>query len=167
MPLLIFVCVGSRPYQFNRLFEELDRLVESGRVKSEVFAQIGASTYEPESFPFERFLDPDAFEAKVAESDIVISHGASGSIMSALNAGKGVIAVARLQEYGEHINDHQVGINETLGEEGLVLNVKDMSDLGGAIEAMESGAVELKAWRNDNPTAIVDAIDRFIQEEIL
>ena len=167
MPLLIFVCVGSRPYQFNRLFEELDRLVGAGCVKESVFAQIGASTYEPTHFAFEHFMDPDAFKAKMAEADIVISHGASGSIMGALNAGKRVIAVSRLAKYGEHINDHQVGINETLASEGLVLAVREMDELGDAIEAMESGSVELRPWKNSNPNAIIDEIDRFIQEEVL
>lgn len=164
---MIFVCVGSRPYQFNRLFEELDRLVGAGCVKESVFAQIGASTYEPTHFAFEHFMDPDAFKAKMAEADIVISHGASGSIMGALNAGKRVIAVSRLAKYGEHINDHQVGINETLASEGLVLAVREMDELGDAIEAMESGSVELRPWKNSNPNAIIDEIDRFIQEEVL
>lgn len=161
------MCVGSRPYQFNRLFEELDRLVGAGYVKDSLFAQIGASTYEPKNFRFEHFMDPDAFKAKIAEADIVISHGASGSIMGALNAGKRVIAVSRLAKYGEHINDHQVGINETLAAEGLVLAVREMDELGDAIEAMESGRVHLKPWLNPSPNAIIDEIDRFIQEEVL
>lgn len=164
---MIFVCVGSRPYQFNRLFEELDRLVGFGYVKEPLFAQIGSSTYEPRHFRFEHFMDPDAFKSKMSEADIVISHGASGSIMSALNAGKKVIAVSRLAKYGEHINDHQVGINETLASEGLVLAVREMNELGDAIEAMESGRVELKPWKNPNPNAIIDEIDLFIQEEVL
>lgn len=167
MSLLIFVCVGSRPYQFNRLFEELDRLVGAGYVKDSLFAQIGASTYEPKNFRFEHFMDPDAFKAKIAEADIVISHGASGSIMGALNAGKRVIAVSRLAKYGEHINDHQVGINETLASEGLVLAVREMDELGDAIEAMENGSVKLIPWKNPNPNAIIDEIDLFIQEEVL
>lgn len=165
--LKIFACVGSRPYQFNRLFKELDRVVGSGSIEGEIFAQIGASTYEPKMFPFEHFMNPDAFKAKMERADIVISHGASGSIMGALNAGKKVVTVARLARYGEHINDHQVGINETLANEGLVLNVKDMADLGPAIRALQSGEVELKPWRNDNPTAILDAIDEFIRENVL
>lgn len=161
---MIFVCVGSRPYQFNRLFKELDRLVETGSIDQEIFAQIGASTYEPKYFKFEHFINPDSFTRKINAADIVISHGASGSIMGALNAGKKVIAVARLAKYGEHINDHQVAINETLANEDLVLNVTDMADLGPAIRVLQSGEVELNPWHNDNPTAIVDAIDGFIQE---
>lgn len=160
----IFACAGSRPYQFNRLFEELDRLVAAGNITGEVFAQIGASTYEPKSFPFEHFMEPDDFKAAEKRADIVISHGASGSIMGALNAGKKVIAVARLAKYGEHINDHQIAINETLAREGLVLSVMDMSTLGDAIKALQTEKVKLKPWRNDNPTAIVDTIDQFIQE---
>lgn len=163
----VFACAGSRPYQFNRLFEELDRIVAAGEVDGEVFAQIGASTYEPKYFPFEHFMEPDEFKAAEGRADIVVSHGASGSIMGALNAGKKVIAVARLARYGEHINDHQIAINETLAHEGLVLNVTDMADLGPAIRALQSGEVELRSWRNDNPTAIVDAIDEFIQENVL
>lgn len=165
--LLIFVCVGSRPYPFNRLFEELDRLVSAGEIEETVFAQIGASTYEPTHYCYERFMDPEAFRAKMLEADIVISHGASGSIMGALNAGKKVIAVARLARYGEHINDHQVGINETLGNEGLVLNVTDLTHLGQAVRALKSGEVKLKSWHNEHPRAILDAIDRFIQKDIV
>lgn len=161
---MVFVCVGSRPYPFNRLFEALDAQVTRGEISKPVFAQIGNSTYEPKSFPYEHFMDPDAFKAKMAESDIVISHGASGSIMGALNQGKKVIAVSRLEKYGEHINDHQVGINKMLAQEGLVLYVEDFTKLGQGIRDIESGAVKLKPWHNDNPMAIVDAIDQFIQE---
>lgn len=164
---MIFVCVGSRSYQFNRLFKELDRLVAAGRVRNEVFAQIGASTYEPQYLAFEHFMDSDNFKAKMVEASIVISHGASGSIMGALSAGKCVIAVARLEKYGEHINDHQVGIIQSLASEGLVLAVEEMDRLGEAIEAMESGQVNLKPWKNEHPTAIIDVIDAFIQEEVL
>ena len=161
---MIFVCVGSRPYPFDRLFRELDNVISSGEIEDEVFAQIGASVYEPLNYLFARYMDPDEFKKKLAEADLVISHGASGSIMSALNAGKKVITVARLAKYGEHIDDHQVGINETLAAEGLVCNVVDMRDLGAAINKVKSGEVTLKPWRNDNPLAIVDEIDRFIFE---
>lgn len=167
VPLLIFVCVGSRPYPFDRLIKELDSLVENGKIASSIFAQIGASSYKPKNFEFAQFMDSDDYKSKMREADIVISHGASGSIMEALNAGKRVIAVTRLAKYGEHINDHQVAINETLADEGLVLSVFDLADLGEAIERMESGKVELKPWHNDNPTAIVDAIDEFIRKEVL
>lgn len=163
----VFVCVGSRSYPFDRLFKELDRVVASGAIESTVFAQIGSSAYEPKNFAWERFMNSQTFNARMTEADIVVSHGASGSIMGALSAGKKVVVVARLARYGEHINDHQVGINETLASEGLVLNVAAMDDLGPAIRRLETGEIKLKPWRNENPNAIVDAIDEFIQENVL
>lgn len=165
--LLIFVCVGSRPYQFNRLIEELDRLVVNGVIRESVFAQIGASTYEPKHFKFSHFMSSNEFKAKMTEADIVISHGASGSIMGALNAGKRVIAVSRLAEYGEHINNHQIAINESLAEEKLVLAVSDISNLGNAILKMTEDDVDLRSWKNENPTGIIDCIDDFIIKEII
>lgn len=46
----IFVTVGSRNYQFNRLFVKLDELYEQGILKGEMFAQIGTSTYTPKHY---------------------------------------------------------------------------------------------------------------------
>lgn len=163
----IFVCVGSRPYPFDRLFIELDCLCKAGRIRSEVFAQIGASVYKPQHFEYVDFMDTDAFAAELEQADIVISHGASGSIMGALNKEKKVIAVARLERYGEHINNHQVDINKTLASKGLVLAVEEMSDLGDAIERMERDEVRLTPWHNGNQGAIAERIEELIARDIV
>ena len=99
---MIFVCVGSRKYPFDRLFVKLDKMCENGEIKDEIFAQIGTSTYKPKRFKYKDFLSPEEFQEKINEADIVITHGASGSIMKALNAGKKVIAVTRLKKYGDY-----------------------------------------------------------------
>ncbi len=44
---MIFVTVGTHEQPFNRLIKEVDRLVETGIIKDEVFIQTGYSTYEP------------------------------------------------------------------------------------------------------------------------
>ena len=98
MPVLIFVTVGSRHYPFNRLFEKLDELYENGVLTEPMFAQIGTSTYKPKHFDYTDFVSQEEFQKKIEEADIVVSHGASGSIMKALNAGKKVIAVTRLAD---------------------------------------------------------------------
>jgi UDP-N-acetylglucosamine transferase subunit ALG13 len=68
-----------------------------------MFAQIGTSAYQPKHYAYRDFITPEEFIEKIREADIVVSHGASGSIMKALNAGKKVIAVTRLEKYNEHI----------------------------------------------------------------
>jgi hypothetical protein len=59
---LIFVTVGSQKFQFNRLLEEIDRLVEKKCLKSnEIYAQTGYSTYEPKFYAYKQFLNKDEF----------------------------------------------------------------------------------------------------------
>lgn len=161
---MIFVTVGSRNYPFNRLFIELDKLCDEGIIEDDIFAQIGTSTYKPKSYEYKDFISQEEFMNKIKKSTYVISHGASGSIMKALNAGKKVIAVTRLEKYGEHINDHQIQNNEAFGSNGYVLPVFEMAELKDAIIKMQTGKDNLKKWENKDPMAIVNLIDKFIQE---
>lgn len=96
---MIFVTVGSRNYPFDRLFKKLDELYEKGVLTDPMFAQIGTSTYKPKNYEYKDFISPDEFNENISKADIVVSHGASGSIMKALNAGKKVITVTRLEKY--------------------------------------------------------------------
>lgn len=160
----IFVTVGSRNYQFNRLFQKLDELFEQGIIKGQMFAQIGTSTYEPKHYEYKKFISQDEFLEKINWADIVVSHGASGSIMKALNAGKKVIAVTRLAKYNEHINDHQIQNNEAFASNGYVLAVYEMNDLGNAFEAFYNGTDNTRPWVNNDPLSIIKLIDNYIQD---
>lgn len=162
---MIFVTVGSRNYPFDRLFRKLDELYEEGVLTDSLFAQTGTSTYQPKHYEYKDFISPEEFLEKVNEADIVVSHGASGSIMKALNAGKKVIAVTRLEKYGEHINDHQIQNNEAFATNGYVLMADlELSNLGECFQKIYKGADELRPWVNKDPMAIVNMIDKFIQE---
>lgn len=157
--------VGSRSYRFDRLFKKLDELYEKGVLVDSMFAQIGTSTYNPKYYEYKDFISPEEYLKKVQEADIVVTHGASGSIMKALNNGKKVIAVTRLKKYGEHINDHQIQNNETFGSNHYVL-VADMelNTLGECFRKIYDGGDELVTWRNKDPLSIVKLIDTFIKE---
>lgn len=162
---MIFVTVGSRNYPFNRLFEKLDELYETGVLAEPMFAQTGTSTYSPKHYAYKDFISQEEFLEKVQQADIVVSHGASGSIMKALNAGKKVIAVTRLEKYGEHINDHQIQNNEAFSTNGYVLMADlELDDLGACFKKINSGTDNLRPWENKDPMAIVNLIDQFIQE---
>lgn len=162
---MIFVTVGSRNYPFDRLFKKIDELYEKGILTEKMFAQTGTSTYQPKHFEYRDFISPEEFLEKIKEADIVVSHGASGSIMKALNAGKKVIAVTRLEKYGEHINDHQIQNNEAFGSNGYVLMADlELNDLGECFQKIYDGTDGLRPWVNKDPLAIVNMIDEFIQE---
>ncbi len=165
MSVLIFVTVGSRNYPFDRLFKALDKLYDEGVLTDKMFAQTGTSAYQPRNFEYRDFISQEEFLEKVKQADIVVSHGASGSIMKALNADKKVIAVTRLEKYGEHINDHQIQNNEAFRDNGYVLMADlELNDLGECFQKIHSGTDGLRPWKNKDPMAIVNMIDRFIQE---
>ncbi len=162
---MIFVTVGSRQYQFNRLFEKLDELYEDGILREEMFAQVGTSTYQPKHYKYKDFITQEEFVEQIEKANIVVSHGASGSIMKALNAGKKVIAVTRLEKYNEHINDHQIQNNEAFSSNGYVLMADlELEDLGECFKKIYEGRDGLRKWENKDPLAIVKMIDKFIQE---
>ena len=162
---MIFVTVGSRGYQFDRLFKKLDELYEDGTLTEPMFAQTGTSMYVPKHYEHKGFITPEEFVEKIDEANIVVSHGASGSIMKALNAGKKVIAVTRLEKYNEHINDHQIQNNEAFSSNGYVLMADlELADLGECFKKIYEGRDGLRPWENKDPMAIVKMIDKFIQE---
>lgn len=167
MPILmIFVTVGSRNYPFNRLFKKLDELYEERLLTDSMFAQIGTSTYRPKHYEYKDFISAEEFLMKIQEADIVVSHGASGSIMKALNAKKKVIVVTRLEKYGEHINDHQIQNNEAFSSNKYVLMADlELNNLGECFQKIYDGTDRLIPWVNQDPLAIVNMIDNFIQEE--
>ena len=107
---MIFVCVGSRDYQFNRLLEALDELAAAGRITDEIIAQTGSSEYEPKHYTWYRYLDQQVFKDYQQKADLIISHGGTGALVGALKLGKQVIAVPRLAKYAEHIDDHQTQV---------------------------------------------------------
>ena len=160
----IFVTVGSRNYPFNRLFIKLDELFEEGILQGPMFAQIGTSTYVPKHYEWKDFISQEEFSAKIQWADLVVSHGASGSIMKALNAGKKVLAVTRLEKYHEHINDHQIQNNEAFASNGYVLAVYEMDELGTTFQRFFDGTDGTRPWENKDPLAIVKLIDETIQK---
>ena len=129
-----------------------------------MFAQIGTSTYVPKHYEWKDFISQEEFSAKIQWADLVVSHGASGSIMKALNAGKKVLAVTRLEKYHEHINDHQIQNNEAFASNGYVLAVYEMDELGTTFQRFFDGTDGTRPWENKDPLAIVKLIDENIQQ---
>lgn len=158
---MIFVCVGSREYPFDRLFLELDKLVESGELHEEIFAQIGQSKYIPKQYQYERFLSADEFKQWQEKADIIISHAGVGSLIGALKNRKKVIAVPRLAKYGEALDDHQMQIASIFEQEKYLYCVYDMQSLGKTLKKATQNHNEIKPY--DRPSYIVDIIRDYIK----
>lgn len=156
---MIFITVGSQKFQFNRLLKEVDNLIEKKVISEEVFAQIGYSDYIPKNYKFKKFLDKDEFNNFIDSSRIIITHGGTGSIISALKKSKKVIAIPRLSKYGEHVDDHQIQIVSQFEKIGFLKGISDISELSVAISEVHN--MEFKSYIS-NTKKIIDEIDKFI-----
>ena len=102
---MVFVVLGTQKNQFTRMLEMVDDLVKAGAVNEPVIAQIGYTEYETKNFQCFRMVDEADFQKYISEASVVISHSGSGALFSAIKQGKKIIAVARLKEYGEMIDE--------------------------------------------------------------
>ena len=156
---MIFVTLGSQKFQFDRLLEALDQLIEKGVITQPVFAQTGYSTYEPKHFTTEAFMDRDGFAEKMSQADLVITHAGTGAIIGAVKKGKKVIAVPRLSKYGEHVDDHQTQIIAQFNEMNLIYGLEDVSQLEAAL--LEISQRQFGSYVSNTHTIIAD-IEEFL-----
>lgn len=156
---MIFVTVGSQRFQFNRLLIEIDRLVEEGKIQEEVFAQIGYSDYKPRNYRFKEFLDRDEFADIMNKCDKVITHGGTGAIIGAVKKSKKVVAIPRLAEYGEHVDDHQLQIVEQFEKMNFIKGINKIDKLGETIVKINN--FEFNSYVS-NTKSILKCIEEFI-----
>ncbi len=135
---MIFVTVGSQQFQFDRLLQEIDRLISDGTIEEEVFAQIGNATYTPKKFNYTQFMNQDEFENNLEKCRLLITHGGTGVIISAIQRDTKVIAIPRLARYNEHVDDHQVELLKQFSEQNLITYCQDINDLGTEISTIKN-----------------------------
>ena len=160
---MILVTIGLM-YGFDRLVKEMDEI--AGRADEEVIMQIGETAYEPKNAKCFRFASKEEMDGLYDDARVVVCHAGVGSILTALEHGKPVIAVPRREKYGEHIDDHQLDIAREMEKEGRITVVHDVGELEGALGGV-SAASGIKV---ENEGKLVKAlrvyIDRLAKEYI-
>ena len=157
---MIFVTLGSQKFQFNRLLKEIDKLIDEGKIAETVFAQIGYSDYKPKNYEYKEFLGREEFTKIMKQSDKVITHGGTGAIITAVKNNKKVIAVPRLEKYGEHVDNHQIEITNQFKKMNLIDSVKDVNSLYDSIKRINE--MEFKKYVS-NTNTIITNIDNYIK----
>lgn len=116
---LLFATVGAT-LPFDRLTQLVAGAKREGLLPEEVLIQVGEGGRRPEgvecvdSLPFAEVQD------LLDRADIVVCHGGTGSLITALRAGCRVIAVPRRFELGEHYDNHQAEITAAFRDRGLI-----------------------------------------------
>lgn len=119
---MIYITLGTQACDFSRCMRMVEELIAKEQTKDRIVAQTGYTSYHPKGVECFDFVSEDRYQQLMEEADIVISHAGTGALFSSIKKGKKIIAVARLAEYGEMINDHQTEIVKKLSSEGYIID---------------------------------------------
>ena len=158
---MIFVMLGTQNNSFQRLLEEVDKLISKHIIKEEVVVQAGYTQYQPkcEKMKIIDFMPREELDTYEQNANFIITHGGVGSIITSLEKGKKVIAVPRLHQYGEHVNNHQTEIVEKFNQGGNIIGLQTVEELEEAIKKVQD--FEPKPYVENNKK-MLEIIENFI-----
>lgn len=164
---MIFVTVGTHEQPFDRLVRCIDKLKEDGTISEKVIIQSGYCTYKPEHCIWSKLFSYKEMESNIAKARIVITHGGPSSFIAPLQLGKTPIVVPRKQEFGEHINNHQVDFCKTVEKRmGNIIVVEDIEKLSNLIEHYDEILIGMRKEIISNNTKFCAEFEKVVDSII-
>jgi UDP-N-acetylglucosamine--N-acetylmuramyl-(pentapeptide) pyrophosphoryl-undecaprenol N-acetylglucosamine transferase len=157
---LVFATVGAT-LSFDRMVETVSQLKASGEIHEDLVIQTGIGGLMPpgleayETLPFDRML------SYLRDADIVICHGGTGSLITALREGCRTIVMPRLFEKGEHYDNHQKEITNAFAARGLVSTANNLEELAQALKDSRARAPVLATT---NPARLIGHLASILAE---
>lgn len=158
---MILVLLGTQNNQFKRLLQEIEKCIDNGIINQRVVVQAGFTKFSSDKMNIFDLKPKEVIDNLVDEAEFIITHGGVGSIIMALKKNKKVIAVPRLSEFREHVNNHQRQIVEIFNEKGYILGVQNMEDLSEAIKQINEF---MPTPYNGDNSKMLNIIENFINK---
>lgn len=134
---MIFVTVGTSPFDFTRLVKKVDEI--EPKIDEKIIIQTGYSNYEPKNCKTFDFLPREEYIDLIKKAELIIAHAGEGITIQSLRLSKPLILVPRLKKYGEHNDDHQLELLEKISEtRNKVRYIKNIEDLKKAVKNIKS-----------------------------
>ncbi len=156
---MIFISLGTQNHSFERLLKEIEECIDLGIITQKVIIQAGYTQFFSNKMEVFDYVDADTFATHINECELFICHGGVGSILTAIQQGKKVIAIARLKKYKEHVNDHQVEIIQNFHNLKYILGCSDISLLKEALRMV--GNFNPEVYKKNN-TAFCQLIETLL-----
>jgi UDP-N-acetylglucosamine transferase subunit ALG13 len=137
---LMFATVGAT-LPFPRLVDAVLALKDSGALPEDVVIQVGD---DPKAYGSRAgveivgSLDFERVQAILRDAELVVCHGGTGSLITALRAGCRTVAMPRRFALKEHYDNHQEEITAAFADRGLIEVALEAGDLGTAIERLRA-----------------------------
>ena len=118
---------------FDRLIKAVDHwAAQTGR--SDLFAQIGPSNFEPRHMEWTKELRPAEFLKRMMDATAIVAHAGMGTILNALELGKPLLVMPRRGDLRETRNDHQIATAKRFEEQGRLAVAYDESALNERLD---------------------------------
>lgn len=134
---LLFATVGAT-LPFDRLVNMVAELKARGGLPEDVLIQTGEGGARPDGVACVETLPFETVHETLQAAEIVVCHGGTGSLVTALRAGCRVVAVPRRFALGEHYDDHQTEITRAFAAKGLIEIADTVDELAAAIARLRS-----------------------------
>ncbi|QWC56596.1 exopolysaccharide biosynthesis protein [Erythrobacter sp. 3-20A1M] len=161
---LMFATVGAT-LPFPRLVDLVRGARAKGQIPERIVLQVGKGAdceSDDENLRCVETLPFDEVRSLLDKADLVVCHGGTGSLITALRAGCRVIAVPRRFEQGEHYDNHQAEITETFRQRGLLETADTPEEFAQALERVR-GREPLRA--TTDPSDLIAYLREWIEEK--
>jgi UDP-N-acetylglucosamine transferase subunit ALG13 len=157
--VVIFVTVGHMP--FDRLIGAVDDWAYQ-RQRSDVFAQIGPSTYRSKAITTVQVMDPLEFLKRIEDASTIVAHAGMGTIITALEYGKPIVVMPRRGHLRETRNDHQVATAKQFATSGRVIAAYNEDELRDRLDHLSNLESPQRIATHASP-ALIEAVRNFIE----
>lgn len=137
---MILVTLGNAKQSFARLAKAADEAFEMVGEKHVVW-QLGATPYQAIHGEAFARIERARFAKLISTCEAVICHAGVGTVMEALRAGKKPVVMARRQNLGEHVDDHQLQLVSALASESAIIPVSSAGEIAQALCAIRRGTI--------------------------
>ena len=155
---LIFATVGAT-LSFDRMVETVASLKAAGEIPEDLVIQTGIGGLMPPGVETYETLPFDGMLSHLRDADIVVCHGGTGSLITALRAGCRTIVMPRLFEKGEHYDNHQKEITGAFAARGLVFIANSREEMSEALKAARAGVPVLATT---NPARLIEHLGNIL-----
>lgn len=155
---LLFATVGAT-LPFDRLVDAVAKLKSAGEIPEMVIVQTGVGGAQPTGIETFESIEFDAVHDLLRRADVVVCHGGSGSLITALRHGCRVVAMPRSFSRGEHYDNHQEEITAAFEARGLIAVAHSPEQLAEALQLVRSQRPVLATLE---PAELIEHLRRLI-----
>jgi UDP-N-acetylglucosamine transferase subunit ALG13 len=159
---MIFVTVGT-DMPFDRLVRVVDEWARVNH-RTDVFAQIGETEWQPQHIAFSKFLTPPEFTKRFSSATTIVAHAGMGTILSALQWEKPILVMPRRASLGEQRNEHQLATASRLSGLGKVNVAMDEQELRARLDQLDTLQAREKIGAFASPE-LITALQNFIHSK--